>query len=1021
MSVIPILVLLSAALAAEPGVVEGIVFAADGTPVEGVEVRAGDAQARTDAFGAWRLRLAAGEADLQIGEARVEHVPVVSNQTTEVLVTVVEGLASVSIEAPATAPKRAADAAGPPGEVSGFVTDPGSGAPLFGVKAFVRGSDAAAATDENGSFHLSLPAGPWDISFVRPGYATVTRTVDVQANEAVIVPVTMEKTGLQLSDVTITAPRIVGGTASVLDERRDASTVSDILGAEQMSKSGDSDAASALKRVTGLTVIGGKYVYVRGLGDRYSATLLNGSSLPSPEPEKRVVPLDIFPTSLVDQVVIQKTFSPDRPAEFGGGVVEVKTRGIPEKPIFNLGVSGTYVAGASFERGLMGPEGDTDWAGFGTANRALPEELAQASEEQAIKTAGRFDEGGYTTEEIEHFGELIPNRWGLQARELPPDFGATLNASGRLHFGDFALGGLVGGVFQNGWDIDDGERSVFSSGADGLVESRHTTFTSTENTVRLGGALALGAEWRDIVKLTSTTLLNRTSVGSGLRYDADDPTGSNDTRSERSSWVEQQLVFEQVAAKVDLPFVIVEGRYATAVAARLEPDRREWTYNQTEQGTYTLSQRGSWSDIQYLALDDRMRDGGLDVTVPLPWPREGTSLKLGGLRATRARESGTRRFGYQFHGTDGLDLNGTIEQLMVPENIGPEEEADPGYLQFEENTINSDDYTAGQEIYAAYGMADAVVTERFRALGGVRFERSEQAVSTFEQFDTTREPVVADLGSSDFLPAATFTYAVGAKKTPDKMLVRAGYGRTLSRPEFRELTSVQYYDYRSGRTLYGNPDLHRAIIENVDVRWEWYPREGESVSVGGFFKYFDHPIESVVAVSAVSGSVGTFANATSATNVGTEVDFRQALDIVHPALGDLYLSGNLALIASEVDLSDTEGNQTSSQRPLQGQSPWVVNAQISYENPDIRTSVALLYNAFGPRIVDVGTSGIPDTYEMPVHRVDLVWTQGLDAHWQTRVKVSNLLDWPSVQTIGDHVSEETHDGWSLGTGLTWTP
>lgn len=352
------LILASAALAEEPGLVEGIVFAADGSPVAGVEVRSGDVRAVSDSHGAWSLRLAAGEADLEIGAARVEHVPVVGSQTTEVLVTLVEGRANVSIEAPAAAPKRAAEAAGPPGELAGVVTDPASGAPLAGVKAFVRASDASAATDENGAFHLQLPAGNWDISFVRPGYATVTRTVEVRANEVVALPVTLEKTGLQLSDVTVTAPRIVGGTASILDERRDASTVSDILGAEQMSRSGDSDAASALKRVTGLTVIGGKYVYVRGLGDRYSATLLNGSSLPSPEPEKRVVPLDIFPTSLVDQVVIQKTFSPDRPAEFGGGVVEVKTRGIPEKPVFSLGLSGTYVAGPPSSAGSWVPRGN---------------------------------------------------------------------------------------------------------------------------------------------------------------------------------------------------------------------------------------------------------------------------------------------------------------------------------------------------------------------------------------------------------------------------------------------------------------------------------------------------------------------------------------------------------------------------------------------------------------------------------------------------------------------------------------
>lgn len=1013
---------LVAAAAADPvGTVGGVVFSPDGAPLAGVEVRAAEQVTRTDASGAWHLALPPGEVAVEIGAAstRIEHVPVVAGQTTELLVTVGPP-AHVSLEAP-PATAAASTRTGPPGRLTGRVVDPASGAPLSTVRVFVRGSDVSVTTGEDGTFSLTLPEGPWDLSLVRPGYATGAVTATVVADGEVSVAVTMEKTGLQLSDFTISAPRIVGGTASVLDERREASTVSDILGAEQMSKSGDSDAASALKRVTGLTVIGGKYVYVRGLGDRYSATLLNGSSLPSPEPEKRVVPLDIFPSSLIEQVVIQKTFSPDRPAEFGGGVVEVITRSVPEKPLFNLGVSGTYASGTTFGDGRVGAAGPTDWLGFGARHRALPAELDAASEDEAIKPAGRFSEGGYTPEELEALGELLPNRWGLSSRALPPDFGATLNAGGRVRFGDLSLGGLVGAVYQNGWDVDDGVRSVYASGADGLVESRRTTFTSTENEVRLGGALALGAEWKDVVKVTSTTLLNRTSVATGLRYDADDPTGSSDTRTERSAWVEQQLLFEQLAAEVDLGVVKVEGRYATAVASRLEPDRREWSYLRTEEGAYVLSQRGSWSDIQYLALQELMRDGGVDVTVPLPWPREGTALKLGGLRASRERASGTRRFGFQFHGTEGLDLGAPIEDLVVPDNIGEEGEGDGGYLQIEENTINSDDYSAGQELYAAYGMADVVWTERLRSMAGVRFERSVQSVTTFEQFDTTKAPVVADLGASDWLPAGMLTYAIGPKAEPDRMLLRAGYGRTLSRPEFRELTEVQYYDYRTGRTLYGNPDLHRATIENVDARWEWYPREGESLSAGAFFKYFDHPIESVVAVSAVSGSVGTFANATSATNVGAEFDARQRLDRIHPLLSDVYVSGNVSIIASQVDLSDTEGNQTSDRRPLQGQSPWVVNAQISYENPDLRTAVSLLYNAFGPRIVDVGTSGIPDTYEMPVHRLDLVWSQGIGKHWTTRVKGSNLLDWPAIQKVGDNISESTRAGWAASLGLTWQP
>jgi hypothetical protein len=856
---------------------------------------------------------------------------------------------------------------------------------------------------------------------LRPGYAAVALPVEVEADRERAVETTMEKSGLQLGDFRVTAPRIVGGSAGALDQRREAATVSDVLGAEQMSKSGDSDAASALKRVTGLTVIGGKYVYVRGLGDRYSSTLLNGSSLPSPEPEKRVVPLDIFPTSLVEEVVIQKTFSPDRPAEWGGGVVEVKTRRIPERPFFSLGVSGAYEAGTTFETGLQGPLGPTDWLGLGRDYRALPASVAEASADAAIKPAGIFSEGGYDADELEELGEAFVNRWGLSTREIPPDFGVTLGAGGRLKFGELSLGALTGLVYQNSWDLDAGTQSVFSQGSDGLVVSRRTTFNEAANEIRVGAALALSAEWGDDFSITSTSLLNRASTASALSYDADDPTGNSDTRTQRIDWVEQQLAFEQIAARADFDVVAIDARFATAAADRDEPDRREWTYNRTDDGSYVLSQRGGWSDIQYLTLDDANTEGGLDVTVPVPPLGKDTHVKVGGVVSQRARDAGTRRFGYKFHGTEGIDLAGPVEEVFTAENIGAEEDGDPGWLQIEENTINSDDYGAEQELYAGYALADAGWTPRLRTLAGVRLERSVQSVTTFEQFDTAKEPIEAELGATDWLPAATVSVGIGPEKTPDRMLLRAAYGRTVSRPEFRELTEVQYYDYRTGRTLYGNPDLHRATIDHADLRWEWYPRDGESFSFGLFYKYFDMPIESVVAISAVSGSVGTFANATSATNVGCELDGRQRLDIVADWMADVVVGGNVAFIASQVDLSETAGNQTSEERPLQGQSPWVVNATIGYDNPDIRTSVSLLYNVFGPRIVAVGTAGIPDTYELPVHQLDLVWTQGLTKQFQTKLKAANLLDWPARQAIGDEISLETRRGWSVSAGLTWTP
>ncbi len=1000
----------AATAAAGVGQIVGVVFHPDGRPLPGARVVAGDSETVTDEGGTWRIVLPEGMVAVAIDGIEVTSVPVAGDATTELLVTLGDGLHRFLVETPVAPPAADPIASGPPGTLRGRITD-AAGKALPGVRLFVRGSVVDAITDATGAYTLELPAGTWDISTVRAGYDTLTFATEVAAGATKTEDRALATSGLVLDDLVVRAPRIAGGTASVLDERQESSSVSDVLGAEQMSRAGDSDAASALRRVTGLTVVGSKYVYVRGLGDRYSATLLNGSALPSPEPEKRVVPLDLFPTSLLEAVVIQKTFSPDKPAEFGGGIVEVRTRAIPDDPILSLSVTGTYAAGTSFQTASFADAGPTDFWGLGKGYRALPDALAEASENEAIKPGGIFSDGGYDANELEAFGEMITPRWGLQTRSLPPDFGASITTGGKLAFGELEIGALGGGVFSNGWSIDQGIRSVYSQGATGLEAKRHTTFTEVQNRIRAGGALALGASFDDRFSLQSTTLLMRSSAGTALEYLADDPTGSNDDFVTRIDWEEQQLLFEQVVGHVDLKHLVLDGRYATAVALRDQPDRREYVRDVTEDG-FPLSQRASWNEIYYSSLADHTQEWGVDAKVPF---RDDGRLQIGGGQVRRERSSTTRRFTFNFQGSEGIDIFAPMEEVIVPENIGEEEDGDPGYLELEENTVNSDDYTAQQRLASAYALFDVPWITRFSTLLGARLEKSIQTVSTFELFDTSQTPTGAELETTDVMPAATATVGVGGADHPDDMLVRVGYGRTLSRPEFRELSSVAYYDYRSGRLLFGNPELDRAVIDNVDARWEWYPRAGETVSAGLFFKHFTDPIESIIAVTAVSGSVGTFDNATSATNLGAELDFRRRL------VSDFWLTANTSFIGSRVDLSESAGNQTSDERPLQGQSPWVVNAQFSYENPDRRRNAALLYNAFGPRIIEVGTSGIPDTYELPVHRVDLVLGQGFGRHWQLRAKATNLLDWPARQRTGEKISEETRSGWGAGLTMSWMP
>jgi hypothetical protein len=1021
-------------------VIEGMIFLPDGAPLAGAELSAADARAITDELGHFRLAVPAGSWAVAVrvdGLTRaVDAVPAWSGLSTELLLT--WDAASPDAPLPALVESPLAPDAGsqaavdtaPPGVLRGRIVQDDGGKPVVGARVFVRGRTAQATTDEDGHYTLDLPVGTWEISVIASGFASqVVRdqaSVDPTAPPPSPTEIRLLPAGLALDDFYVRAPKITGGTATLMEERQEATGVADVIGAEQMRKAGDPDAAQALRRATGVTVVGGRYVYVRGLGDRYAATTLNGSTLPSPEPEKRVVPLDLFPTSVLEGVVIVKTPSPDLPAEFGGGIVQIRTRGVPSGPLFSVSGSLGARTGVSFREAQLGARAPGEVFGVSGGTRALPDLIAEQAADQPIKPRGLFSDAGFDADQIEAFGESLPNRWDTRARRIGPDGTLQLTWGDRHAWGDRedgpAIGALVGVNWGNSWGYDDAFRKVFSTSDAGLVLKRDTRFRSAQNRVTLGGIATLAFELGDAQEVVSTTLLNRVSEYEALTFDADDPTGSNDTRGTRLAWAEQQLIVEQLRGHHELSEaagVGLDWRYAFSRATRLDPDRREYTYLKTDSG-YVLSQKGTWNELTWGSLADRNHDAQLDLKVEVLRKAERPGqIKLGGMWVDRRRSSNLRRFSFELRGIEGIDLASPIGEVLTPDTIGAEGPDDGGYAVIGEGTSNSDDYVATQRLGAGYAMADLPLHPRVRWMFGARVESSTQIVSTFELFNAEAVPVEAKLATTDVLPSSTITLGVGGKRKPESMLLRVSYGRTLSRPEFRELSTVPFNDFRTGVLYFGNPAIQRALIDHVDVRWEWYPSPGESLSVAGFYKAFRNPIEQVTAVSAVSGLASTFDNAERASNLGLELDFRLSFEHAHRALRDLYFSGNAAFIRSRIDLGDASRNDTSAERPLQGQSPWVMNLSLGYDNPESGVSATLLYNVFGPRILDVGQSGIPDTYELPVHRLDLVGLIPLRQGWQLRLRASNLLDSPIRQRTGDEIAEQQRDGVGFSVGAQW--
>ncbi len=1013
-----------------------VAFGARGAPLEGVallvtsEAPAATAiSAVTDRRGVARVALPPGPASVRLQSPLAgnheEMFPVVITKgfVTELIATIFDDgrpmrthLEAVSlVDAPDAGAAGDAGPEAPPGELVGRVEDAEKGRPIRGVRVYVRGQSVEGETDAAGRFALTLPSGLHDLTLVHAQYAALTvRAVEVRpAPEAAPARTfALEPASIELAELVVSAPRIVGSALEALEERREATAVGEVIGAQQMSRSGDTNAASALRRATGVTVVGGRFVYVRGLGERYSSTLLDGAQLPSPEPERRVVPLDMFPAAMLEGIAIQKGYTPDMPGEFGGGVVRIRTRGFPGALEGRASVGTSARLGTTFQDHLFAASGPTDFLGVDGGFRALPPEVRGASDAAPLLERDMFSERGYTAAELERFGELMLTDWTPRRDIVPPGASLQGNVGDSVETPFGRAGWLAAAGYSSDWDGGPRDVRIYTVGSGGRMEPAHQyRFDDLEMRVTLSGIASGGLDFGDDHKLRLTSLLNRVTTDEARLYEGYNRDVTTDIRVSRLQWVEQMLSTNQLRGDHRLaPDLELGWRYTLSAATRLEPDRRQARYDR-EPGTdlWRLSDRPEGNRRVFSGLVDVAHDVGLDLTwhlvgapavtapdAPPPPPADTrVALKTGFALVTKEREVDTRRFKYDQQGPRAADedlLLLTPEQIFTPDNIGPD-----GFV-LTETTLETDNYTAGQTILGGYLMADATLARDLTLVGGVRLESSTQRVGTFVPFSPDAATVEARLGTLDLLPSLAASWALR-----EDMFLRFGASQTVSRPDFRELSPATFNDVTGGRQFFGNPDLRRALLRHVDLRWEWFPTAGELVSVGVFYKHFKDPIEMVLVPSAQLSV--TYANAAAAQNLGLELEFRKNLAFLAPALRDLYVASNVALIASSVDIGDAETIQTNKRRPLQGQAPYVVNLQLGYEDADSGTNAALLYNVSGRRIDEVGALGAPDTYIEAFHQLDLVLGLRLPHRFELNARAQNLLDMPQDTRQGTALVE----------------
>lgn len=812
---------------------------------------------------------------------------------------------------------------------------------------------------------------------------------------------TLKEATTELEEVRVLAPMLRGGISALVELRRKNRGVAEVLGSEQMARSGDSDAASSLRRVTGLTLVAGKYVYIRGLGERYSSILLNDSTLSSPEPARRVVPLDLFPTNVLESVVIEKSYSTELPGEFGGGTIKIGTKPIPDRFSAKLSL-GLGFGENSQSLGYTG--GGLDYFGIDDGTRQLPALVAeQTADGRRLKEQNPLFANGFTPAELQTMGRSFKNTWSATEDTVGAVPSLSFSLGDRFQIAKrIVVGAQVGALFGSDADFAEKMSNRYSIGSGGrLVSDSDSLSRESTKEVRLAGTTDFGASLKTSLgeqKISSSLLLLRNSEDSVSVTAESNANGRYQTTD--LNWIERDLFIRQLRGEHELNSFIVKWRYSISSAGRLAPDSRSHRYIQ-ENGRYVFSTRADGNQRSFSKLSDQTTEWGTDLKSGFETTYLGRwDLTLGIVRTERSRISGLRRFHFRdvrAAGSD-LDLTKPIEEILKDENIAPDS------FQVLETTRETDNYRAGQTVLGQSATVDWTPRSGVRISYGLRHETSDQDVLTYNLFDPENKPVKAGLFSTDVLPAVGASWEFAANGTSRQQL-RATYSETVSRPDFKELSTAPYTDEETGQEIIGNNRLRGAVLKNVDLRYEWYLNTEESLSIAAFRKEFAHPIEQTIRPGS-DGTIRSFDNADSALNTGVEFETRVRLRRLSGLLRRLTFATNIAMIESSVELSaGNQGVQTSNSRPLQGQSPWVLNLQLFYDRPSSKFSAGILFNMIGPRIREAASGGLPDLYEQPIEQLDAVGSWAMSDQpfsWQLRLK--NLLDPETRLTQGDQTA-----------------
>jgi TonB-dependent receptor len=848
--------------------------------------------------------------------------------------------------------------------------------PVASATVGINARGRQIAADVEGRFVLQLePTKKYTLTVSAAGYSSKTvEEVIVKQGEDNTLIIVLEAKG-RLQEVVVKTSVRKENTAAVLNLQKNNTALSSVISADFIRRTPDKNSSDILKRVSGVSVQDNKFVVVRGLADRYNAALINSALLPSSEPDKKAFSFDVIPSVLIDNIIINKTTTPDLPAEFAGGLVQIQTKDVPGKDILSVGVSFGFNTQSAFRGFISNKGGSTDFLGLDN-QRALPGSFPKRDDYNALSKQLNG------TELQGNFSRQLPSNVYAQqqATALPiQNYNITYGIGRKLK--NSAVLGLISGItYRNSQLIYDVKRQV--NDFNGTTE-RQFFDKQHRYTVSTGALLNLSYSYKK-TKLSFKNLLNQNFEDNYYLR-----TGTNEIDDLevdfRSSFLNQRTLYaSQLEAERKLTSsgirIKLNGNFS--YNWKSQPDLRTVSYARNVGSTSAFRLIQDETSRFFSNLKDYSYGGGGSFIVPFNSWGENQTLKAGVSTLIRLRDFNSRIFRYrQVGGTSSLGEL-PYDKIFEPQNI-----SENGFILADE-TSNEDKYFGISILNAAYAMMDNKLGENVRLVWGIRAENFQQFLTTVRS-DLKR--VIVNTTKRDILPSVNFTYSF----TPTQLLRLAAY-QTVARPEFREIAPFSFFDFEQNYSVSGDTTLKRSAILNFDARYEWYPKAGEGISFGVFYKDFTNPIE-LRALAAGSVRRYQFQNAKKAQTFGVELEIRKGLNFIGKVFDNVSVFSNLTYIHSEVSLSGqgASGLSTSFSRPLQGQSPYLINTGLQYSNKNGNLSSTLLYNRIGQRLSLVGGKDqlIYDIYERPRDQVDFQLAYKIiNKRGELRLTVSDILN-----------------------------